>query len=174
MNIPTRILAPALSILLAVTPLAGATAHALPQNDDESAYLATIDALFTQTFTILSDCKAYAVSQDQQAQCVVDGYIELKSTWEGVPVPTRSKYIDGAFGRYLKNSISNFHILNTLVAETAGGDGTYDPKTVLSGSRVGLMMRDKGLMAEVEYCAQFDLLDVVARLEDGVLRRVNI
>jgi 2-phosphosulfolactate phosphatase len=49
----------------------------------------------------------------------------------------------------------------------------YDPKTVLSGSRVGLMMRDKGLMAEVEYCAQFDLLDVVARLEDGVLRRVN-
>ena len=132
MNIPTRILAPALSILLAVMPLAGATAHALPQNDDESAYLATIDALFTQTFTILSDCKAYAVSQDQQAQCVVDGYIELKSTWDGVPVPTRSKYIDGAFGRYLKNSISNFHILNTLVAETAGGDGTYDPKTVLA------------------------------------------
>ena len=35
------------------------------------------------------------------------------------------------------------------------------------------MMRDKGLMAEVEYCAQFDILDVVARLEDGVLRRVN-
>ena len=49
----------------------------------------------------------------------------------------------------------------------------YDPKTVLSGSRVGLMMRDKGLMNEVEYCAQFDILDVVARLEQGVLRRVN-
>jgi len=49
----------------------------------------------------------------------------------------------------------------------------YDPKTVLAGSRVGLMMRDKGLMDEVEYCAQLDLLDVVARLQDGVLRRVN-
>jgi 2-phosphosulfolactate phosphatase len=49
----------------------------------------------------------------------------------------------------------------------------YDPKTVLSGSRVGLMMRDKGLMDEVEYCAQFDILDVVARLEQGVLRRVK-
>jgi 2-phosphosulfolactate phosphatase len=49
----------------------------------------------------------------------------------------------------------------------------YDPKAVLSGSRVGLMMRDKGCMDEVEYCAQFDILDVVARLEDGVLRRVD-
>jgi 2-phosphosulfolactate phosphatase len=50
----------------------------------------------------------------------------------------------------------------------------YDPRTVLTGSRVGLMMRDKGLLDEVEYCAQFDLLDVVARLEQGVLRRVNL
>jgi 2-phosphosulfolactate phosphatase len=49
----------------------------------------------------------------------------------------------------------------------------YDPKTVLSGSRVGLMMRDKGYLDEVEYCAQFDILDVVARLENGVLRRVD-
>ena len=49
----------------------------------------------------------------------------------------------------------------------------YDPKTVLSGSRVGLMMQDKGYMDEVEYCAQFDILNVVARLEDGVLRRVD-
>jgi 2-phosphosulfolactate phosphatase len=49
----------------------------------------------------------------------------------------------------------------------------YDPKTVLTGSRVGLIMRDKGLMDEVEYCAQFDVLDVVARLENGVLRRVK-
>ena len=49
----------------------------------------------------------------------------------------------------------------------------YDPKTVLSGSRVGLMMRDKGYMDEVEYRAQFDILDVVARLENGVLRRVD-
>jgi phosphosulfolactate phosphohydrolase-like enzyme len=38
---------------------------------------------------------------------------------------------------------------------------------------VGLMMRDKGYLDEVEYCAQFDILDVVARLENGVLRRVN-
>lgn len=49
----------------------------------------------------------------------------------------------------------------------------YDPKTVLSGSRVGLMMRDKGFMDEVEYCARIDSLDVVARLEEGVLRRVK-
>ena len=49
----------------------------------------------------------------------------------------------------------------------------YDPKTVLSGSRVGLMMKDKGLLNEVEYCAQFDILNVVARLEYGVLRRVD-
>jgi 2-phosphosulfolactate phosphatase len=50
----------------------------------------------------------------------------------------------------------------------------YDSKTVLTGSRVGLMMRDKKLVAEVEYCAQLDVLDVVGRLDpEGVLRRVN-
>jgi 2-phosphosulfolactate phosphatase len=50
----------------------------------------------------------------------------------------------------------------------------YDARTVLTASRVGLMMRDKGLTNEVEYCAQLDILDVVARLdENGVLRRVN-
>jgi 2-phosphosulfolactate phosphatase len=49
----------------------------------------------------------------------------------------------------------------------------YDARTVLTSSRVGLMMRDKGLTNEVEYCAQLDLLDVVARLDGGVLRRVN-
>ena len=50
----------------------------------------------------------------------------------------------------------------------------YDPRTVLTSSRVGSMMRDKGLMDEVEFCAQFDILAVVARLEQGVLRRVDI
>lgn len=50
----------------------------------------------------------------------------------------------------------------------------YDARTVLTASRVGLMMRDKGLTDEVEYCAQLDILDVVARLDaTGVLRRVN-
>ena len=50
----------------------------------------------------------------------------------------------------------------------------YDARTVLTASRVGLMMRDKGLADEVEYCAQLDILDVVARLDGkGVLRRVN-
>jgi 2-phosphosulfolactate phosphatase len=49
----------------------------------------------------------------------------------------------------------------------------YDARTVLTGSRVGLMMRDKGLTNEVEYCAQADILDVVARLDGGALRRVN-
>jgi 2-phosphosulfolactate phosphatase len=49
----------------------------------------------------------------------------------------------------------------------------YDPRTVLTGSRVRLMMRDKGLLDEVEYCARLDILDVVARLDtQGVLRRV--
>ena len=48
----------------------------------------------------------------------------------------------------------------------------YDPRTVLMDSRVGLMMRAKGLAGEVEYCAQPDILDVVARLEDGALRQV--
>jgi 2-phosphosulfolactate phosphatase len=49
----------------------------------------------------------------------------------------------------------------------------YDPRTVLTGSRVGLMMRDKGLTNEVEYCAQLDILNVVARLDNGVLRRID-
>jgi 2-phosphosulfolactate phosphatase len=49
----------------------------------------------------------------------------------------------------------------------------YDPRTVLTSSRVGLMMRDKGLTGEVEYCAQPDILNVVARLEHGALRKVN-
>jgi len=49
----------------------------------------------------------------------------------------------------------------------------YDARTVLMGSRVGLMMQAKGLANEVEYCAQVDILDVVARLEGGALRTVN-
>ena len=50
----------------------------------------------------------------------------------------------------------------------------YDPKTVLMGSRVGSMMRQKNLVDEVEYCAQLDILDVVGRMDpEGVLRRVN-
>jgi 2-phosphosulfolactate phosphatase len=49
----------------------------------------------------------------------------------------------------------------------------YDARTVLMGSRVGLMMHAKGLANEVEYCAQVDILDVVARLDGGVLKTVN-
>jgi 2-phosphosulfolactate phosphatase len=49
----------------------------------------------------------------------------------------------------------------------------YDPTTVLSSSRVGLIMRDKGLTNEVEYCARLDTLEVVARLQEGVLRTVK-
>jgi 2-phosphosulfolactate phosphatase len=49
----------------------------------------------------------------------------------------------------------------------------YDARTVLMGSRVGLMMQAKGLANEVEYCAQLDILDVVARLDGGALRTVN-
>ena len=48
-----------------------------------------------------------------------------------------------------------------------------DPRTVLLGSRVGLIMRGKGLTDEVEYCAQLDILNVVAQLQKGVLRRVS-
>ena len=49
----------------------------------------------------------------------------------------------------------------------------YDARTVLMGSRVGLMMQAKGLANEVEYCARVDILDVVARLDGGVVRSVN-
>lgn len=49
----------------------------------------------------------------------------------------------------------------------------YDPRTVLAGSRVGLMMEAKGLTNEVEYCAQLDILDVVARLDGRSLNRVD-
>jgi 2-phosphosulfolactate phosphatase len=49
----------------------------------------------------------------------------------------------------------------------------YDARTVLMGSRVGLMMQAKGLANEVEYCAQLDILDVVARLDGDALRSVN-
>jgi 2-phosphosulfolactate phosphatase len=49
----------------------------------------------------------------------------------------------------------------------------YDARTVLMGSRVGLMMQAKGLTNEVEYCAQLDILDVIARLDGGALRRVD-
>ncbi len=48
-----------------------------------------------------------------------------------------------------------------------------DSRTVLMDSRVGLMMRAKGLTNEVEYCAQLDILNVVGRLRDGSLRRVD-
>jgi 2-phosphosulfolactate phosphatase len=49
----------------------------------------------------------------------------------------------------------------------------YDPLTVLKSSRVGLIMQGKGLTNEVEYCAQMNILDVVARLDgSGSLKRV--
>jgi 2-phosphosulfolactate phosphatase len=49
----------------------------------------------------------------------------------------------------------------------------YDASTVLKGTRVGLMMQGKGLLNEVEYCAQLDILNVVARLDGDSLRRVT-
>ena len=49
----------------------------------------------------------------------------------------------------------------------------YSAVEVLMGSRVGLMMQAKGLTNEVEYCAQLDILDVVARLDGSSLRRVS-
>ncbi len=49
----------------------------------------------------------------------------------------------------------------------------HDARTVLMGSRVGMMMQAKGLANEVEYCAQVDVLDVVARLDGGALRAVS-
>lgn len=48
----------------------------------------------------------------------------------------------------------------------------YDAPSVLEGSRVGLMMQRKGLLNEVRYCAQLDILDVVARLNGNSLERV--
>jgi 2-phosphosulfolactate phosphatase len=49
----------------------------------------------------------------------------------------------------------------------------YPALTVLKDSRVGRIMQTKGLSDEVEYCAQLDILNVVGRLEGGVLRRVT-
>jgi 2-phosphosulfolactate phosphatase len=49
----------------------------------------------------------------------------------------------------------------------------YDARTVLTGSRVGLMMQAKGLIHEVEYCAQLDILSVVACLDGGRLTRAK-
>lgn len=49
----------------------------------------------------------------------------------------------------------------------------HDPLPVLMGSRVGMMMQAKGLTNEVEYCAQLDILDVVARLDGDALKRVS-
>jgi 2-phosphosulfolactate phosphatase len=48
----------------------------------------------------------------------------------------------------------------------------YAAPAVLEGSRVGLMMQGKGLTNEVEYCAQLDILDVVARLDGNSLKRL--
>jgi 2-phosphosulfolactate phosphatase len=48
----------------------------------------------------------------------------------------------------------------------------YDARTVLTASRVGMMMHGKGLTHEVEYCAQLDILDVIARLDGSSLRPV--
>jgi 2-phosphosulfolactate phosphatase len=48
----------------------------------------------------------------------------------------------------------------------------YGALDVLMGSRVGMMMQAKGLANEVQYCAQLDTLDVVARLDGSSLRRV--
>jgi 2-phosphosulfolactate phosphatase len=48
----------------------------------------------------------------------------------------------------------------------------YEAPTVLKGSRVGLMMQGKGLMDEVEYCAQLDILNVVGRLDGSLLKQV--
>jgi 2-phosphosulfolactate phosphatase len=47
----------------------------------------------------------------------------------------------------------------------------YDARTVLTGSRVGMMMQAKGLTDEVEYCAQLDILSVVACLDGTRLTR---
>ena len=49
----------------------------------------------------------------------------------------------------------------------------YDARTVLTDSRVGLMMRERGLTNEVEYCAQLDILSIVARMDGAALRRVE-
>lgn len=48
-------------------------------------------------------------------------------------------------------------------------DGTT-PDECLRDSRVGRMMRDRGLDEEVAYAAQRDVLGVIPRLEQGVLR----
>jgi phosphosulfolactate phosphohydrolase-like enzyme len=68
------------------------------------------------------------------------------------------------------------HSLRTSAGTARGAKllrRTYDARTVLTSSRVGLIMQGRGLTDEVEHCAQLDISDVIARLDGGVLRRVQ-
>src|ERR1700730_3741623 len=49
----------------------------------------------------------------------------------------------------------------------------YDARTVLMGSRVGLMMQAKGLAGGGEDCGAVGIFDVIARLDGASLRGVN-
>jgi len=47
-------------------------------------------------------------------------------------------------------------------------------QTALMNSRLGLMMQAREMTDEVEYCAQCDILSVVARLDSGSVRQVAV
>lgn len=48
------------------------------------------------------------------------------------------------------------------------------PMEALLTSRVGRMFQARGEVAEIEYCARVDTLDVIARLDGAVIRRIAV
>ena len=48
------------------------------------------------------------------------------------------------------------------------------PMTALMTSRVGRMFQARGEVEEIEYCARADTLDVIARLDGEVIRRISV
>jgi 2-phosphosulfolactate phosphatase len=80
-------------------------------------------------------------------------------------------YGAGHFVEHFQNLTGGRYELNDAARGAKLLRTAHAPRDVLLNSRVGLMMQAKGMTDEVEYCAQFDILNVVAGLkEDGALR----
>ena len=69
---------------------------------------------------------------------------------------------------HLARSVPGAVLSDAALAARLLADGT-DALAALAASRVGRMMRDRGLLAEVEWAARKDHLDVVPTLRDGRL-----
>ena len=119
----------ALVALLALTALPVAAA---PQTDEEAAYLSILDILFTSAIHTTSGCEATYTDRGDQDACVLGGYEAIRAYWEPLPVPRRYTSMNTAFGRWFGNLEATMQVVAKLTAETAGGDGTYDPYVALA------------------------------------------